>query len=427
MKLLVLHRVPYAKIDYHRGIDHAAHDVTYIGTAKALANIPRELRCVRVERPGIDAVSSEVIGWARSLAGPAAQPFDRVISMSEYELLDAARVREALGVPGPHLDDVRKVRDKLLMKRLVVAAGLHAPQALPLEDVLQAVLPWSGKTVLKPIDGASSEDVVVFSSAAALASALRSRQTGVRRIDEQQQLAGFEVEEFVSGPILHFDGLVWNGEVRLMVGSRYVGTCLDYARGQPMGSVQFDADAVQQAWVQQAVRAVGIEQGAFHLEAIEDDSGVTPRLVFLEIANRVGGADVVDTFELATGIHMPSVELAMVTGLAPKVNPCAAGGLRFGWFVFPGHHLAAGGCRLEGHEAFRRHPGIHRWNELAAQADLPRSITYQAVEVPVSGVISAASHDEGAALLQRLFAEISVHSVPRQAAPAEAALAETAQ
>jgi hypothetical protein len=140
----------------------------------------------------------------------------------------------------------------------------------------------------------------------------------------------------------------------------------------------------------------------------------------------VGGADVVDTFELATGIHMPSVELAMVTGVAPQVSPRAAGGQRFGWFVFPGHHLAPGACRLEGHEAYRRCPGIHRWNELAPHAELPRSITYQAVEVPVSGVISAASHEEGVALLRRLFADIRVQSQPRQAAPAEAALAETA-
>ena len=44
MKLLVLHRVPYAKIDYHRGIDHTEHDVTYIGIDKALETIPRDLR-----------------------------------------------------------------------------------------------------------------------------------------------------------------------------------------------------------------------------------------------------------------------------------------------------------------------------------------------------------------------------------------------
>lgn len=413
MKLLVLHRVPYAKIDYHRGIDHTEHDVTYIGIDKALETIPRDLPCTRTARPGAAGTAAEVIDWARAQGAQ----FDRVVSMSEYELLDAARVREALGVAGPLLEDVRKVRDKLLMKELVAAAGLHVPQALPLESLILHRPPqcWRGRTVLKPTDGASSEDVVVFASVPALVQAVRARRTGVRKIDEAALLSGFEAEEFVSGPIVHFDGLVWQGEVQVVEGSRYIGTCLDYARGRPMGSVQFDIRADRVEWVQKVVRAVGIEQGSFHLEAIEEGSGAGERLVFLEIANRVGGADVVDTFELATGIHMPSVELAMVTGRAPRVKKRAPAGSRFGWFVFPGHHLGAGKCRLSGHEVYRRHPSMHRWNELSAHAELPRHITYQAVEVPASGVIATASHAGGTALLRRMFADIRVQSMPVRA------------
>lgn len=51
MKILVLHRVPYFKIEYHRGISHDRHDVTYFGTDQALATLPPHLRCERVSRP----------------------------------------------------------------------------------------------------------------------------------------------------------------------------------------------------------------------------------------------------------------------------------------------------------------------------------------------------------------------------------------
>src|SRR3954463_14970786 len=96
MRILIIHRVPFAYINYDRVIDHAAHDVVYVGKRDALANVPEGLRCTKVERPGEGAVASEVI----AIFGGAVERFDRVISMSQYEALDAANVREALGVVG---------------------------------------------------------------------------------------------------------------------------------------------------------------------------------------------------------------------------------------------------------------------------------------------------------------------------------------
>ena len=62
--------------------------------------------------------------------------------------------------------------------------------------------------------------------------------------------------------------------------------------------------------------AVGIRNGSFHLEAIEAPDA----LVFLEVGNRVGGADVVATFELATGVHLPSEELRILIGDGPRAT-----------------------------------------------------------------------------------------------------------
>ena len=122
MKILVLHRIPYLKIEYARGINHETHDVTYVGTAEILATLPPWLRCLKIERPGTGDV---VIETLHAVTG---MEFDKVISLSEYELLAAARVRSALGVGGPKEEDVLKVRDKVIMKEAVQSAGIRVPR-----------------------------------------------------------------------------------------------------------------------------------------------------------------------------------------------------------------------------------------------------------------------------------------------------------
>ncbi|MEU9705473.1 ATP-grasp domain-containing protein [Streptomyces sp. NPDC047981] len=412
MKILILHRVPYFKIEYHRGISHDRHDVTYFGTEAALATLPPELRCERVGRPGARPAFEEARDWLAR----APRTFDRVISMSEYELLDAARLREHLGVPGAPVEQVALARDKVLMKRAVEEAGLRVPRFLPLPRLLQldGRAPWDGRTVLKPHRGASSEDVLVFDSPREAVVAVTAGRTGVARLDAGRELADFQVEEFVTGPIRHFDGLVQDGEVLALTASEYLGTCLEYAQGRPMGSFQIGCSEETRAWVARALAAVRIEDGTFHLEAIVH--GGEP--VFLEVGNRVGGADVVATFELATGVHLPSYELRVllgepVRGTLPAPDP---DGLRYAWFVHPGHHLAGREYwGLAGAGAFRSGPRVIAWHELPPGAPLPDHITYQAGETVLAGIVAGDTPEETREWMAALFGSLSVDTRPAAA------------
>ncbi|MFF5935594.1 acetyl-CoA carboxylase biotin carboxylase subunit family protein [Streptomyces sp. NPDC012508] len=409
MKILVLHRVPYFKIEYHRGISHDLHDVTYFGTDAALSTLPPGLRCERVSRPGSRPAFEEARDWLAERP----RDFDRIISMSEYELLDAARLREHLGVPGAPVEQVALARDKVLMKRAVEEAGLRVPRFLPLPDFLRADahVPWDGRTVLKPHRGASSEDVLVFDTPREAAEAVAGGRTGVARLDAGRARADFQVEEFVSGPIRHFDGLVQGGEVLALTASEYLGTCLEYARGRPMGSFQIGFSAETRAWVSRALAAVRIEDGTFHLEAIVHDG----ELVFLEVGNRVGGADVVATFELATGVHLPSYELRVLLGepVAGTLPAQDADGLRYAWFVHPGHHLAGREYRgLQGAGAFRSGPRVVAWHELPAGAPLPGHITYQAGETVLAGIVAGDTPEETREWMAALFGSLSVSTRP---------------
>ncbi|GGU37875.1 ATP-grasp domain-containing protein [Streptomyces lavendofoliae] len=409
MKILILHRVPYFKIEYHRGISHDDHEVTYLGTDRALATLPPGLRCERVSRPGIRTAFEEARDWL------ARRPrhFDRVISASEYELLDAARLREHLGVPGAPVDQVALARDKVLMKRAVERAGLRVPRFLPLPRFLELEgrAPWQGRTVLKPHRGASSEDVLVFDTPRQTAAAITEGRTGVARLDALRDLTDFQVEEFVTGPIRHFDGLVQGGEILVLSASQYVGTCLGYAQGLPMGSFQTGFSEETRAWVARALAAVRIEDGSFHLEAIVHDG----EPVFLEVGNRVGGADVVATVELATGVHLPSYELRVLLGesVAGKLPEPPAVRRRYGWFVHPGHHLAgrvfAG---LGGVAAFRADPRVVAWNELPSGAPLPDHITYQAGETVLAGIVAGETPEDTRDWIAGLFGSLTLRTRP---------------
>ncbi|NML33061.1 ATP-grasp domain-containing protein [Paraburkholderia antibiotica] len=418
MKILILHRIPYQKIDYHRGIDHERHDVVYFGKKEALLTLPAALRCTAVERPGVASALDEARQWLQ--ANP--QHFDRVISLSEYELLDAAHLREWLDVPGAPVEQVRLARDKMLMKEAVARAGLRVPRFLSLPEFLASGgrAPWQPATVLKPHSGASSEDVVIFPTAAEAFDALVARRSGVVSLDTSQgDPSGYEVEEFISGPILHFDGLVDNGQVTVMTASEYVGNCLLFANGHPLGSYHYPLDDEEREWVCSALRATGINSGSFHLEAIRHGED----LVFLEVANRVGGADVVRTFELATGIHLPSQELKIFMNEAAyaSVAPVSvrANDRWHGWFVYPGHHLSdESNPGVVGTDAFRYSESMVHWHELEQGAVLKRHITYQAHEVPLAGVVVTTSAQTTRAWMKTLFDSVSYRTttLPRHAA-----------
>lgn len=401
MNILILHRVPYPRIEYHRGIDHDLHDVTYLGQQSAIDTLPSGLRCKKVIRSGLACASDEALQWLAQFP----QRFDRIISMSEYELLDAARLREALSVEGASLETVNLSRNKLEMKKAVQARQIRVPNFMSLARylALHGRVPWRGATVLKPHSGASSNDVSIYQQPARTFDEINHKIN-----DLSLSIEDFQVEEFISGPIRHFDGLMLNGKIITMLSSEYIGTCLDYMEhGHPLGSWHLETTLEMQAWVAAVLQAVQIRNGAFHLEAIM--GGGEP--VFLEVANRVGGADVVATYELATGIHLPSHELRIhIEGLPDVANfvemqPT----LGFGWFVFPGHtHTPRMYRGLTGAENFRASPLVVQWSELQPGALLTEHVTYSAFEAPLAGIVKTARPHLTQAWIKSFFAQVSL-------------------
>lgn len=389
MRILVIHQLPYRKADYARAVDHGRHEVTYIGRRDRLADLPPGLECRRVEIPADEDFVEGVITRTSRDDG-----YDEVVSLSEFGVLAVCRVRAHLGIEGPTLEQAERVHDKVRMKENLLGSGVRHPRFLraPSTGVLP---PWSGKTVLKPRRGTCSEGVRVFPT-------VREALAAHRGLDDPES---FELEEYIAGDILHADGLVRDGRLLHCVVSKYVNKPVDFAHGIPLGSHQIPPDARHRKFVARVVEALRIESGSFHLEFFETPEGEP---VFLEIANRMGGAGVVTAHLRHTGIHLPSHEIALLLGTAPP-RPAAPTGRFHGWLVFPGHHLRPHtGWTVTVPPQLRDHPCVDRIHTLGPGAELPDHITYQEWLLPVAVEASHRDPDVLAGFLQECAAAISV-------------------
>src|SRR4051812_3068979 len=218
MNILILHSARYDAIAYERAIDHIKHNVFYIGVKEKLEQIPGGLRCTKIEREGRESLFDEVERAVVRLG----VTFDFLISVSEYELMDAARLRRRFNIAGPLPEQVEKVRNKAVMKQCVADAGIRIPRFATLDRWMSGdALPIDADSpiIIKPVDGASAVNVRRFDSQSSLRHALEQRRSGVAVLDDgdTSNHSSFEVEEYIDGPVLHIDGIVKNGEIQICV------------------------------------------------------------------------------------------------------------------------------------------------------------------------------------------------------------------
>jgi hypothetical protein len=317
MKILVPHQVPYEKVRYHECIDHHTHDVWYFAGKTKLSEIPSHIRCHRVVVPDGEDMFG-FIGRTVSII----ERFDHVLALSEFGIREAVELREQLGLPGPSRTLIDRVRDKSKMKDRLHGQGIRVPKwidgSVPDSSVRALRDGWDGPTILKPKCGASSEGVELFDSFGVALAALQCKA----------DTSAWEIEEYITGQILHADGIVDGSKVLSLTVSKYIGTPLEFVGGRPLASVQVEVSDALSDYVQDVIAAVPIEVGAFHLEFFEHRG----EYVFLEVANRLGGGGIVDVHRLSAGVNIPAFEIALRLGL-PLPDKCEATGKYHGFIM----------------------------------------------------------------------------------------------
>lgn len=229
------------------------------------------------------------------------EKIDRIVPLDEFDLEMASTLREHLRVPGMGETTVRYFRDKLAMRFKAREAGVLVPDFAPVlnYDDLRAFMarvpaPW----ILKPRSEASA--------------------IGIKKIHEPEQLwrtldelgdkqSYFLLEQFVPGDVYHLDALIAGREVRFAEAHRYASTPFEVMHsGGIFASRTLDRDSDEAKAVtginRELVQALGLVRGAVHTEFIRGrEDG---RFYFLETAARVGGANIVEMVEAATGVNL---------------------------------------------------------------------------------------------------------------------------
>lgn len=308
MRVLVINRWNDDFADYGRYIDVHRHELAYVTIPGHAPLIPDGTRHVEFVD---DLTDLDLVLAAAQQCRKAVGGFDRVLALSEFDLLTGARVREVLDVPGPDTAATLRVRDKPTMKQVLGAAGVRVPRHAPVSNAAEVAAfaaATGGAVAVKPRTGAASIGCVCLPAGVDAERALAGTD-----------LTGYQVDEFLDGPIWHVDGLLRHGAVVFSKPSRYVNTCYDFAQGRPLGSVVragSTADAVDR-FAAHCLHVLGLRDGAFHLEVIETRSG----LAFLEVGARVGGGEIPFVLRDAYGVDLVGDWIRIELGEEPRTVP----------------------------------------------------------------------------------------------------------
>lgn len=228
------------------------------------------------------------------------QSIDRIVPLDDYDVETAAVLREHLRIPGMGDTTARHFRDKLAMRvkakdhQILVPEFVHVLNYDRIRDYLERVPPpW----VLKPRSEASAIGIKKANSPDEIWQLLEE-------LGDRQSF--YLLEQFIAGDIYHIDSIVSEREVVFAVPHKYGKPPMDVAHGggifttRRIPAQSVDAQALE-LLNRELIATLGLVRGVTHTEFIKGDDG---RFYFLETASRVGGANIAEVVEAATGINL---------------------------------------------------------------------------------------------------------------------------
>lgn len=348
--LVIFANSPASETPYFDWCAGAAHEALLI-TTPDLAPTYRERIATQTVGAAAPPGERETLASA-FLAGKSGA--SRLVCRGEYDVLRAARLREAFALAGPYPADCLAYRDKDMMKRLVRAAGLPCPRHYRVETLSEArrtLEAEGGRMILKPIDGSGGIDTRVIASAAELEAAWGDPL-------HPPLLA----EQYVEAPaMVHVDGLMDETGLLFVHVSRYFNDCLAWRNNRPVGSLSLPTNHPWHAPSVAALKAVlpalpfpGAT--AFHAEFFVTGAGP----VFCEIGCRSPGARIVRQIYHETGVDLDRLWCLQQLGRAGQVRAELAA-------IPIAEHRRAGLCAhllmppRAGRLAERRAPALPPW------------------------------------------------------------------
>lgn len=265
-----------------------------------------KLRDANWPRDAIDEIFYMPDGYSRDdiIKGVSflarAQTIDRIVPLDEYDQETAALLREHLRNPGMGDTTARYFRDKLAMRVKARTAGIPVPDFVHVlnydhirEFMSRVAPPW----VLKPRSEAASMGIKKLATSDELWPLLDA-------LGDRQSF--YVLEQYLPGDIYHVDSIVSEREVVFAVHHKYGHPPMDVSLGGIFTTRKLarDSDDAREldSINRQVIDTLGLVRGVTHTEFIK--SRRDGCFYFLETAARVGGANIAETVEAATGLNL---------------------------------------------------------------------------------------------------------------------------
>jgi biotin carboxylase len=228
------------------------------------------------------------------------QSIDRIVPLDEYDQETAALLREHLRIPGMGDTTARYFRDKLAMRvkarseNILVPDFVHVLNYDSLREFMSRVSPpW----VLKPRSEAASMGIKKLNHSDELWPLLDA-------LGDRQSF--YVLEQYQPGDIYHVDSIIATRQAVFAVHHKYGHPPMDVSHGGIFTTRRIPRDSADAQALDSINREVidklGLLRGVTHAEFIK--GRVDGRFYFLEIAARVGGANIAETVEAATGLNL---------------------------------------------------------------------------------------------------------------------------
>jgi formate-dependent phosphoribosylglycinamide formyltransferase (GAR transformylase) len=237
------------------------------------------------------AVVHEVRQLARSVH------IDRVECLWEPGMMLAAKLREALGLPGMTVAQTLPFRDKEVMKRTLDAAGIRTPhhaRVVTKHQAREAAERIGYPVIIKPIAGAGSADTYRCDSPRDLDWALgRMGHVEQASLEEFVEAEEFTFDTICAGGRMFFENVCWYKPRPLLQRQ------LEWVSPQSFALRNLDLPELRGGRIlgRQVLDALGFSTGFTHMEWYRRGDG---EVVFGEIGGRPPGARLVDLMNYCT-------------------------------------------------------------------------------------------------------------------------------
>lgn len=284
----------------------------------------------------------------------AQQPFSAVLSMTELGLLPAARIADALGLPGTSPQAVERTRDKVLMrewlKKQAFSKVVNSPVSCS-RDIQNFAQEHGFPVIVKPRSGVGSQSIMRFDSLEQL------NEFPLSKLD-------YIVEPLLVGPEFSVEVFSFGGRHMIAaVTEKFTNDCDPHNPYVEVGHVvparisDEERHSIED-YVRRFLTAMEISDGCSHTELRLTANG--PEVI--ETHTRVGGDSIPTLVRQSTGCDLLDLAVRWPLGLiepmdTPKAN-CAAA-IRF-FTPTPGKVKAI--------------TGVHRWRGMPGVLKLHLSV-----------------------------------------------------